>query len=147
MDIGLTLVSVVIFLLLVFALIGCPMLLTDWLQNRRQAVIRRQIALTDAIDGRFGAVVAPVVKRPLWGPWQIQIAVPFTRPGAVGRILAVAHEVLSVADCMNPGRYEIVLTPKQARICEGRESRADKFAERGPGYPIVAGLTGPSSAT
>ncbi len=129
---------VVVVSLYVMLWIGGPMLLMDWLRNRRQETIKRQIALTDAIDGRLGAIVAPVVKKPLWGPWQIQIAVPFARAAAVGKILAVAHEVLSVADRMNPGRYEIVLTPKQDPTHKERETRASHPAERWPGDTIVA---------
>jgi hypothetical protein len=138
MQVGVILVSVAAFLLLLFALVGGPMILVDWFRKRRQKAIERQIALTDAIDGRLGAIVSPVVKKPLWGPWQIQIAVPFSRPAAVGRILAVAHEVLSVADRMNPGRYEIVLTPKQDPAREERETRASQFAERWPDDTVVA---------
>lgn len=131
-------VGVVIFPLIVFVLIGGPMVLADWLRNRRQQAITRQIALTDAIDGELGAIVAPVVKKPLWGPWQIRIAVPFARTAAVGKILGVAHEVLSVADRMNPGRYEIVLTPTQDPMREERKARAGRPAERWPGGRILA---------
>lgn len=130
METILTWLSLVVVPLYVALWIGGPMVLTDWLRKRRQETIKRQIALTDAIDGQFGAMVAPVVKRPLWGPWQIQIAVPFARPAAVGKILEVAHEVLSVADRMNPGRYEIVLTPKPDPMREEREMRAIQPAMR-----------------
>jgi hypothetical protein len=101
--------GMVVFLLLVFVLIGGPMVLADWVRKRRWETIRRQIALTEAIDGALGALVAPLVKRPLWGPWRIQISVPFARPSVVGRILAVAHEVLSVVEGMHPSSYRIVL--------------------------------------
>jgi glutathione S-transferase len=96
------------------SLFGGPVVLVDWLRKRREETIRRQIVLTEAIDGHFGAIVSPVVmvKRPIWGPWKILMAVPFARPAAVARILALANEVLSVADRMSPDRYEIVLTPK-----------------------------------
>lgn len=139
MGIGPILLGVVIFPLLVFVAIGSPVILADWIRNRRQETIDRQIALTDAIDGELGAIVAPVVKRPLWGPWQIRIAVPFSRPAAVGSIIAVAHRVLSVADRMNPGRYEIVLTPREDAIRKERETRANQAAERWPGDPVAAG--------
>jgi hypothetical protein len=52
------------------------------------------------------------VRRPLWGPWQIRIAVPFSRPATVGSILALAHEAIAVGDWMNRDDYEIVLTPQ-----------------------------------
>lgn len=98
------------FVLLWFA---NPFVLMDRVRNRRDETIRRQIALTEAIDGQLGPIVAPVVQKPLWGPWQIRIAVPITQPAAVGTILAVAHEVFTAADRMSPDRYEIVLTPKR----------------------------------
>ncbi len=138
MGIGVMSLGMLVFWLFVFLWIGGPMVLLGWLRNRRQEAIRRQIALTEAIDSQLGAIVAPVVSKPLWGPWQIQIAVPFSRPAAVGRILAVAHEVLSVADRMNPGRYQIVLTSKQEPIRKEREARPIRFTERWPGHTVVA---------
>jgi len=138
MGIGLMLLGMLVFWLFVFLWIGGPMVLLDWLRNRRQEAIRRQIALTEAIDGELGAVVSPVVKKPLWGPWQIQIAVPFSRPAAVGRILAVAHEVFSAADGTNQGRYRIVLTAKQEPNCKERETRPIQFRERWPGDTVAA---------
>jgi len=77
----------------------------EWRDRRREATVARQIRLTDAIAAELGAIVAPVVKRPLWGPWQIELAMPLGRPAMVGRVLAIAHRVL-------PGRYEIVVTPQ-----------------------------------
>lgn len=138
MEAILTGIGVAVVALYLVSLIGGPMLLMDWLRNWREEAIRRQIALTDAIDAELGAIVAPMVRKPLWGPWQIRIAVPFTRPAAVGRILAVAHEVLSTADRMHPARYQIVLTPKQDSLREERKARASHPAERWPGDPIVA---------
>ncbi|MFI5341808.1 MAG: hypothetical protein ACHQ7N_18450 [Candidatus Methylomirabilales bacterium] len=138
METVLTWIGVVVVPLYMLSLIGGPMLLVDWLRNRRQETIKRQIALTDAIDGQLGTMVSPVVKKRLWGPWQIQIAVPFARPAAVGKILAVVHEMFSAADRTNPGRYEIVLTPMQDPAHEERETRARQSAERWPGDTIVA---------
>src|SRR5574342_28558 len=115
--------GVVVISLLVFVLIGGPAVLMDWLRSRRAEEIRRQIALTDAIDSELGSIVAPVVKKPLWGPWRVRIAVPFARPVAVGRILTVAHEVFTIADGMGPDHYEIVVTPKQEPIGEVRGTR------------------------
>lgn len=138
METGLVWLGEAALLLSVFALIGGPAVLTNWLRNRREETIMRQIALTDAIDGALGAIVAPVVRKPLWGPWRIRIAVPFARPATVGRILAVAHEVLSVADRMNPGRYEIVLTPKQDSTREERGARESQSAARWSGATRIA---------
>ncbi len=122
------------------SLFGGPVVLVDWLRKRREETIRLQIALTDAIDGHFGAIVSPMVmvKRPIWGPWKILVGVPFTRPAAVGRILALAHEVLSVDDWMHSDRYEIVLTPKQETIRTESTLRLDQPAERWPRDTRVA---------
>ena len=97
MEASLMVMDVVVLVLLGFVLFGGPMILVDWLRKRRQAAIERQVELTDALDGRFGAMVAPVVTRPFFGPWEIQIAVPFLRSGAVARILSVVGDVFSGA--------------------------------------------------
>jgi len=138
MDTVLTWLGVAVVSLYGLLLVGGPMVLLDWFRSRRQEAIRRQIALTEEIDGELGAVVSPVVKKPLWGPWQIQIAVPFNRPATVGRILAVAHEVFSAADGTNQGRYRIVLTAKQEPNCKERETRPIQFRERWPGDTVAA---------
>jgi hypothetical protein len=130
MDTILRVLSAAVVPVFVFLWIGGPIVMTDWLRKRRQETTMRQIALTDAIDGQLGSIVSPFVKKPLWGPWQIEIAVPFTRPAEVGRILAVAHDVLTGAEGINPGRYRIVLTPKQDPIREERKFRASQSAER-----------------
>jgi len=111
-------IETLLIMLFMASLFAGPFVLVNWLRTRRREVVMQQIALTDAIDGNFGAIVSPVVtvRRPLWGPWQIKIALPFTRPAAVGRVLALAHEVLAIAGRMNPNRYEIVLTPTPETI-------------------------------
>jgi hypothetical protein len=102
---GLSLIPVLAVMLL--------MELSAWLQRRREAAIARQVALTDAIASELGAVVAPVVKRPLWGPWRIEIAVPFSRPATTATVLSIAHRVLSFAGRHAAARYRIVLTPQE----------------------------------
>jgi hypothetical protein len=74
METGGMFVGVALFLLFVFVVIGGPAMLVDWMRARRHEVTRRQIALTDALDGHFGTIVSPVVRRPMWGPWEIEIA-------------------------------------------------------------------------
>ena len=78
----------------------------------RAAVVERQIALTDAITGELGAIVAPVVRKRPGGWWEVQMAVPLERAATVGRVVAIAHDVLAFAD-RGRGRYEIVLTPRE----------------------------------
>jgi hypothetical protein len=74
--------------------------------------------------------VAPVVRKPLWGPWEILIAVPFARPATVGTIISVAHRVLSHADRLAHGDYRIVLTPQdEPRRARVRAVTAPAYAE------------------
>jgi hypothetical protein len=77
--------------------------LAEWRQQRRQAEVRRQIALTDALHARLGALVAPVVR---WRhrAWQVAVAVPFERPAIVAAVVATVQEVFG------RGRYEVVLS-------------------------------------
>lgn len=124
--------------LLAFLWIGAPILLTTWLRKRRQEVALWQIALTDAIDGQLGVIVAPVVKQPLWGPRQIQLAMPFTRSSEAGRILAVAHETLSALDRVSPTRYQVVLTPKPGPARQRAVLHGGRSNERWPGDRALA---------
>jgi hypothetical protein len=96
-------------LLVVVALLG----LAGWRDRRREAVVARQIRLTDAIGAELGAVVAPVVSKGLGGPWRIDIRVPVGRPATVSRIVAIAHDTLTRTGA---ARYELILTPEPAPI-------------------------------
>jgi hypothetical protein len=83
--------------------------LAGWRERRIEAAIARQIALTDAIGAELGSVVAPVVAWPVGRPWQVRMAVPFTRPALVTRVLGITQRVL---DRTCASGYEIVLTPQ-----------------------------------
>lgn len=119
-----------VFAVALFPIVSLVLLLelVAWRDRQLKAAVARQIALTDAIAGELGAIVAPVVKKPLWGPWQVEIAVPFARPATVGTILSIAHRVFSFAERMSPGRYRIVLTPQEEPA--RRETRAVTRAPR-----------------
>ncbi len=106
------------FGLLVFTLIGGPIIVSDWARMRRAAAVERQIALTDAIDSRLGVMVAPLVKRPLWGPWEVEIAVPLGAFAAVGRIVAIVSEVLADAEGVRSDAYRVILKAGQASFAE-----------------------------
>jgi hypothetical protein len=97
----------VIALLVVLGFVGSA-ILPGWLRRRRSESARRQIVLTDALDAELGPIVAPVVTRPFWGPWQIEIAAPLARPITVGRILAVTRRALG-SDGMAPDAYRVIL--------------------------------------
>ncbi len=81
----------------------------------RDAAVARQIRLTDAIAAELGAIVAPVVRKRRWGPWQIEMGVPLAHPATVARILSVVDRVM-------PGRCEIVLTRQSPVARAERES-------------------------
>ena len=115
------------FVLIGFALVGGPMILVDRLRRRRQTAIERQIALTDAIDGKMGAIVSPVVTRPLFGPWEIRIAVPFHRSAAVAGILCVVDEVFQDVEGAAARPYRIVLTDRPDIV---RETHPPRFTKR-----------------
>ena len=89
--------------------VGLLLELADWRDRRRDVAIARQIALTDAISAELGGIVAPLVEPSLRGPWRVHIAVPFSRPLLVGRIVAIANRVLARV----PGRHAIVLTAQE----------------------------------
>ncbi len=114
-------IEVVQFLLILGLVIAGPTVLVDWWRKRNEATIRHQIALTDAIYERFGAIASPILTAPLWGPRRILLAV---RPGAVNKALVAAHEVFSAANRMKLGRYEIVLTLPEESVRKAQETDA-----------------------
>lgn len=82
--------------------------LAAWRDRRREAVVARQIRLTDALAEEIGPVVAPLVSKPLGRPWRVEVQVPVGRPGVVSRVVAIAHDVLTRTGAK---QYELVLTP------------------------------------
>jgi len=108
-------------------LLGVALLsLTDSVRRSRQRAIARQVMLTDAIHRELGAVVAPVVSKRMWGPWQILIAVPLAQPAVVASVVAIAHRALAFAGDVGPGRLRIVLTAQEGP--RPRRRRADPVA-------------------
>jgi hypothetical protein len=85
--------------------------MTTWRASRREAMVARQVRLTDALAVELGAIVAPVVTKPFRGPWRVEIRVPMSQPATVRRILAIAHDTLTQAGATP---YELVLTPGAA---------------------------------
>ena len=65
-------------------------------QRRVESEVARQIALTDALHARLGALVAPVVKR-RHGVWQVSVAVPVEDGRIVGAVLTTVDEVFGRA--------------------------------------------------
>jgi hypothetical protein len=126
------------FVLLGFVLGGGPMFLADWFRKRRQEEIARQIALTDAIDGQVGAIVAPVVRKPLFNPWEVQVAVPVDQSATVARILSVVDEVFSDVGRGGSRSYRIFLTAQPDPRREARAPGTPRSATRLAGNPIGA---------
>lgn len=80
-------------------LAAAPMLLTVALlaaagrrQRRVQSEVAHQIALTDALHQRLGALVAPFVRR-RGGVWQVSVAVPAGDGRTVGTVFRTVHEI------------------------------------------------------
>jgi hypothetical protein len=74
--------------------------LLSWMNRRdrlQKDVRQRQIALTEAVHERVGAVVAPVVRR-LHHGWQVRIAVPFERPAVAEALLPIVLEAFAPVD-------------------------------------------------
>ena len=116
--------AIVLGLALASAPFGAVLALLAWAElteRRRRSVWERQIALTDTIHERLGAVAAPVVRRRRHG-WQVRLAVPFERPGLIEALLVIVRETFAALDRRS---LEIVLTRQPA-------ARAAKAAgERG----------------
>jgi hypothetical protein len=138
MNAGVMIVSGAAFALLVFALVGGPMLLVDWSRKRRQTAIDRQIALTDALDSQLGAIVAPVVTKPLFGPWEIHVAVPFQHSAVVARILSVVDDKFAGVAGLKPNSYRIFLRSRPGSLRQMRAFRTPRFPKRWPGNTMAA---------
>jgi hypothetical protein len=110
-----TLLGVVI-LVAPFGAIAVMTWLLDRRQARRHREIARQVALTDALHARFGAVVAPVVRRRHHG-WRVELAVPFERPEVVAAVLAAADELFGRAG------YELVVSRQASAASRPRVTR------------------------
>jgi hypothetical protein len=138
METGVFVAGGLVFVVFAFVLVGGPAVLTDWIRDRRQEAIRRQIVLTDALDGKLGTVVSPVVRKPLVGPWRIQMAVPFSRAVVVGRVLAVTREVFAALDGAKPNAFEVVLMAGAEPLGGAQKPRVDRVANQWSGKPAAA---------
>jgi hypothetical protein len=98
-----------------FVTLATVLLVIERRQRRRTDEIRRQIALTDALHARLGALVAPVVRRRL-RVWQVLVAVPVERPAVLAAVLEVVDRTFE------RGAYEVVLR-RQASPARSRSLR------------------------
>lgn len=102
------------------AVVGGLLALAAWRDRRTAARLARQVAVTDAVDRRIGAVVAPRVARGWRGPWRVMIPVPLDRPRVVAAVLAAVDEVFGTPGAPGGEACELVLTrattpPRPAR--------------------------------
>jgi hypothetical protein len=88
--------------------------LTTQRERARDARVACQVAVTDAIHRELGAIVAPTMRKRLWSPCQLVIAVPLERPAVVSQVLALAHKALDRCGEIAGRRVEIVLVPQPA---------------------------------
>jgi hypothetical protein len=136
METTLSFAWAVIALLVVLGFVGSA-ILPGWLRRRRSESARRQIVLTDALDAELGPIVAPVVIRPLLGPWRIEIAAPLARPITVGRILAVTRRALGSVG-MAPEAYRVLLCDRPDTTRGTGKSRAGRTGKRWANNPAAA---------
>jgi hypothetical protein len=104
--------------------VGGLLALAEWTARRRQRVILRQVALTDAIHRELGAIVAPVVEKRRGGLWRAVMALPPSRFSAAARLAAIALEVLGTDDLLRQ-QVEVVF-----RLCAEHPPRAARSADR-----------------
>jgi hypothetical protein len=98
-----------------FVTLATLLLVIERRQRRRTDEIRRQIALTDALHARLGALLAPVVRRRS-RTWQVLVAVPIERPGVMAAVLEVVDQTFE------RGAYEVVVR-RQASPARSRSTR------------------------
>lgn len=138
MQVDVMLVSLAACVLVGLTLVGGPFLLVDWARKRSRTAIERQIALTEALDAELGPIMAPVVTKPLFRPWEIQIAVPFLRSAVLTRMVSVVDDVFSSVEGGGGLHYRIVLDAKQDAPGEARRRRAHRAPKRWAGNPVGA---------
>jgi len=102
-----TLLQVVMVVLVPAAAVLALVTLARRVERARAEAVTRQIQLTDAIHRELGAVVAPFVTRGRRGRWRVSMAVPLDRPALVGAVLDVVRGAF-------PGRFDLVLTPRES---------------------------------
>lgn len=105
----LTLVAVGALIALPALVLVALLALLTRVQRSRERVIEQQIALTDAIHAELGAVAAPVVAKPVFGPWRVTFMVPFARPALVEQLVLITSRKLAA---VSPAGVRIVLTPR-----------------------------------
>ena len=116
-----TLVALLVFAMPIVTLVGLAQL-SERRREHRGSEILRQIAITDALHARLGALVAPVVQR-RGRVWRVAVAVPFERPSVGATVLDTAHELFGAS------RYEVVLSRQEPAAGPARASQRAALAQ------------------
>jgi hypothetical protein len=104
-------------------LVVALLLAVDGRHRRRESEVARQIALTDALHARLGALVAPVVRR-RHGVWRVSVAVPVDQPRIIGALLAIVDEVFGRAAYELRLSRQVPVAPRTATLRPARTERA-----------------------
>lgn len=111
-----TAVAILVVLVIPVTVLVGLLRLANVLEQRREQVVSRQIALTDAIHAAIGPLVAPVVRRGRHGAWVGVLAVPPGHP-QIGLMVEIAQAELG-ADA------EIVLVAQEPALARQRRAPA-----------------------
>ena len=95
------------------AFVAALLLFSGRFQRRAETTIARQIEVTDAIHAALGAVVSPVVRHRLDGRWQVFIPLELDNADTVTQVVRTARGVFDAHEGTRPGRFEIVLSPRE----------------------------------
>ena len=112
------------------AFVVALLLFSGRFQRRAETTIARQIEVTDAIHAALGAVVSPVVRHRLDGRWQVFIPLELDNADTVTHVVRAARGVFDAHEGTRPGRFEIVLSPRE------------KFAPHRERAAVAAGAAG-----
>ena len=107
-----------------FAAIVAAVMLVERRDRRRRDAIARQIALTNAIHERFGAIVAPTVEHGFRDRWQIVIPVPISRTDIAPALLALAEQAVPPAARRSPKTFRVIFTPQAEAPARARHAAA-----------------------
>ena len=110
-----TAVAIVVVLGIPVAALIALLQMATFLQRRREALVARQVALTDAIHATLGPVIAPVVRRGRGG-WIGVLPVPIGYP-QIGLMVEIAQTSLGPD-------AEIVLVTQEPLRCASRRAPA-----------------------
>jgi len=117
------------------AFVVALLLFSGRFQRRAETTIARQIEVTDAIHAALGAVVSPVVRHRLDGRWQVFIPLELDNADTVTQVVRAARGVFDAHEGTRPGRFEIVLSPRE------------KFAPQRERAAVAAGAAGGESVS